>query len=251
MPLVDDDWAIDVRPVRRVRAADTARKPPPADDEEAWAWHIPAVRQILEEGLELPPGVTMLVGENGSGKSTVVEAIAMAFGFAPEGGSRNSLHSSRPSESPVWRDLVLERTAGAPRWGFFLRAETMHGFYSYLDERPGGPDPEFHALSHGESFLAILSTRFRDPGFYCLDEPEAALSFTSQLALIATLNELTERGGQVLCATHSPLLAALPGAHILEVGPWGMRSVQYDDLPLVLQWRAFLNAPEQFMRRIL
>lgn len=127
----------------------------------------------------------------------------------------------------------------------------MHGFYSYLDERPGGRDPEFHALSHGESFLAILDTRFKDPGFYCLDEPEAALSFTSQLALIATLHDVTERGGQVLCATHSPLLAALPGAHVLEVGPWGMRKAEYDDLPLVLQWRAFLSSPEQFLRRIL
>ena len=127
----------------------------------------------------------------------------------------------------------------------------MHGFYSYLDERPGGRDPEFHALSHGESFLEILNTRFKDPGFYCLDEPEAALSFTSQLALITTLHDLTSQGGQVFCATHSPLLAAIPGAHILEVGPWGMREVAYDDLPLVLQWRAFLNAPEQFLRRIL
>ena len=251
MPPVDDDWANDVRPVRRVRAVDTPRNPPPADDEEAWAWQIPAVRQILEEGWELPAGVTMLVGENGSGKSTVVEAVAMAFGFAPEGGPRNSQHSSRLSESTVWREFYLERTPGTPRWGFFLRAETMHGFYSYLDERPGGRDPEFHALSHGESFLAILDTRFKDPGFYCLDEPEAALSFTSQLALIATLHDVTERGGQVLCATHSPLLAALPGAHVLEVGPWGMRKAEYDDLPLVLQWRAFLSSPEQFLRRIL
>lgn len=251
MPLVGIDWANDVRPVRRVRASESARKAPPPDDADAWAWQIPAVQQILAEGLELPAGVTLLVGENGSGKSTVVEAVAMAFGFAPEGGSRNSQHSSRPSESTVWRDLRLERTPGTPRWGFFLRAETMHGFYSYLDERPGGRDPEFHALSHGESFLEILNTRFKDPGFYCLDEPEAALSFTSQLALITTLHDLTSQGGQVFCATHSPLLAAIPGAHILEVGPWGMREVAYDDLPLVLQWRAFLNAPEQFLRRIL
>lgn len=243
-------WVDDVRPVRKVRAATAGPRLPPSDDQAAWAWHIPAVQQILEEGWELPAGVTLLVGENGSGKSTVVEAVAMAFGFAPEGGSRNSQHSSRPSESTVWREFFLERTPGAPQWGFFLRAETMHGFYSYLDERPGGQDPEFHALSHGESFLEILNTRFKDPGFYCLDEPEAALSFTSQLALIATLQDLTQRGGQVLCATHSPLLAAIPGAHIYEVGPWGMRTADYDDLPLVLQWRAFLKSPEQFLRQI-
>lgn len=251
MPIVGADWANDVRPVRRVRAGDHAGSPPAPSHEDAWAWQIPAVRQILADGWELPPGVTFLVGENGSGKSTVVEAVAMAFGFAPEGGSRNSQHTSRPSESTVWREFVLERNPGTPRWGFFLRAETMHGFYSYLDERPGGRDPDFHALSHGESFLEILSTRFKDPGFYCLDEPEAALSFTSQLALIATLHDVTEQGGQVLCATHSPLLAAMPGANLVEVGPWGMRQADYDDLPLVLQWRAFLDAPEQFLRRIL
>lgn len=237
------DWTSDNRPVRRILGK-------PRTGEPDWAHGIPAVRQLLAEGLELVPGVNLLVGGNGSGKSTIVEAVAMAFGLSPEGGSRHSMHSSRASESRLWRDVTLERAPGAPRWGFFLRAETMHGFYSYLEDNPGGVDPQFHEMSHGESFLEILRTRFTSPGFYCLDEPEAALSFTSQLALIATLNDLVADGGQVLCATHSPLLAAMPGAAIWEVGPWGLRCTTFDDLELVLQWRAFLSDPEQFLRRL-
>ena len=78
-------------------------------------------------------------------------------------------------------------------------------------------------MSHGESFLAVLRTRFDSPGFYCLDEPEAALSFSSTLGLISVLHRIVEDGGQVLCATHSPVLAAMPGATVLEVGDWGYR----------------------------
>ena len=143
----------------------------------------------------------------------------MAFGLSPEGGSPHARHSTRGSESDLWRWVRLERAAGAPRWGFFLRAETMHGLYTYLEDIGG---PSLHEMSHGESFLEVLRTRFGSPGLYCLDEPEAALSFSAQLALVGTLHELAEGGAQILCATHSPLLAALPGATLLELGPWGI-----------------------------
>ena len=109
------------------------------------------------------------------------------------------------------------------RWGFFLRAETMHGYFTRHESFRASHDPRFHEMSHGESFLEVLRTRFDSPGLYCLDEPEAALSFSAQIALVATLHDLAASGAQVLCATHSPLLAALPGAQILEIGPWGIR----------------------------
>lgn len=245
---MDGDWALDPRPVRSVRGR-TRRNH--STEHADWAYTLPAVQQLLEQGLDLEPGVTLLVGDNGAGKSTIVEAVAMAFGLAAEGGSRNSQFSSRTSESSLWRDLVIERTPGAPRWGFFLRAETMHGFFTYLEREAPGRDSQFHEMSHGESFLEVLRTRFNTAGFYCLDEPEAALSFTSQLALITTLMEISQQGGQVLCATHSPLLAAIPGATLWEVGDWGLRRSTYEDLGLVLQWRAFFNDPEQFLRHIL
>jgi predicted ATPase len=241
---VGEAWVHDRRPVRRAVANEYAER-------DRWPATIPAVTQILDEGLDLAAGVTLLVGENGTGKSTIVEAVAMAFGLSAEGGSTHARHSTRQSESELWRWIRLERSAGAARWGFFLRAETMHGFYSYLEGRPGPHDPRFHEMSHGESFLEILRTRFDSPGLYCLDEPEAALSFSSQLALVATMHELAQGGAQMLCATHSPLLAALPGATILETGPWGLRKATYDELDLVEHWKAYLEEPMRYLRHVL
>jgi predicted ATPase len=232
--------------------ADPDRGLPPGE----WPADVPAVAQLLHEGLTLPKGVTFLVGENGSGKSTLVEGVAMAYGLGSEGGSTGSQHGTRSSESPLSRSLRLRRGLGAGRWGFFLRAETMHGFYTYLEDNPGSPkdefrqDPAFHELSHGESFLAVIRRRFDSPGFYCLDEPEAALSFTSTLSLMHSLLSLAADGGQVLCATHSPVLAALPGATLLEVGDWGYRQTTWEELELVWHWRRFLDAPEAYLRHL-
>ncbi|WP_307806984.1 AAA family ATPase [Naasia sp. SYSU D00057] len=114
-------------PVRRVEEHRLAPL-----DRGSWPATVPAVRQLLDEGLELGP-VTVLVGENGTGKSTIVEAIAMAFGLSGEGGSTAARHTTRASESPLHESLQLVRGAGASRRGFFLRAETMHGLYTYLD----------------------------------------------------------------------------------------------------------------------
>jgi predicted ATPase len=236
-----------------VRVTVDEERPLPSGE---WPATIPAVAQVLRHGLELARGVTFLVGENGSGKSTIVEAVAMAYGLGSEGGSTGSRHGTRSSESPLSRSLRLQRGLGAGRWGFFLRAETMHGFYTYLEENPGGPqdpdrqEPRFHEMSHGESFLEVLARRFDSPGFYCLDEPEAALSFTSTLGLISSLLDLAERGGQVLCATHSPVLAALPGATLLEVGEWGLRETTWERLDLVWHWRRFLTTPEAYLRHL-
>ncbi|MDA4892359.1 MULTISPECIES: AAA family ATPase [Microbacterium] len=236
------------QPVVAVSANDDA--PDPASPR--WPVSIPAVAQVLRDGLDLDPGVTFLVGENGSGKSTLVEGIAIAYGLSPEGGSRQANHRTRATESPLSDWLRIRRGVGADRWGFFLRAETMHSFYTYLEENPGtSPEPAFHEMSHGESFLALLDARFDDPGFYCLDEPEAALSFGSTLSLIAVLRRIADEGGQVLCATHSPVLAALPGATILEVGDRGLRRVEWDELELVAHWRSFLGDPSRYLRHLL
>jgi predicted ATPase len=236
--------ARDQRPVSRVVANESAER-------GRWPATIPAVAHILDDGLELGPGVTLLIGENGTGKSTIVEAIAMAFGLPSEGGSTHARHSTRATESDLWKWIRLDRSLAASRWGFFLRVETMHGFYSYLEDNPGPHDPQFHELSHGESFLEILRTRFDSPGLYCLDEPEAAMSFSAQLALIGTMHDLSNSGAQLLCATHSPLLAALPDASILELGPWGLRRTNYEALELVAHWKAYLDQPMRYLRHVL
>ena len=249
MPLRGDD--VPRHPVRRVEARAGHDLRP-----GSYPASIPAVAQVLAEGLDLGPGVTFLVGENGSGKSTIVEAVATSFGLSPEGGSTHSQHSSRPSESALAEALQLVRGAGATKWGFFLRAETMHGWYSYMESRhseiddPPNPDPAFHEMSHGESFLAVLESRFTGAGFFCLDEPEAALSFSSTLGLVAALQRVVARTGQVLCATHSPVLAAMPGARILEAGPWGLREAAWDDLDLVDHWRRYLAEPWAYLRHL-
>ncbi len=243
-----EEWLDDRRPVRRVQ-----RRPDAAYDPEAWPYRLPPVAQLLEVGLDLPAGVTFLVGENGSGKSTLVEAIATATGLNPEGGSRHALHRTRSSESPLHEAVQLVRSAGAAGWSYFLRAETMHGLYTYLEELPTGGRPRtpLHELSHGESFLEVLGQHFDRPGFYVMDEPEAALSFTSCLALVGVLDRLAGSGGQVLCATHSPLLTALPGATILELSGRGVERVEWSDLDLVGHWRRYLADPRAYLRHVL
>lgn len=246
---MDEGWSHDRRAVRHIEDR------PGADvDRSRWPFTLPPVAQLLRDGLDLPPGVTFLVGENGSGKSTLVEGVAMAFGLSPEGGSPFGRHSTRETESPLHRALRLDRGVGGPRWGFFLRAETMHGWYTFLEENPGSThraEPRYHEMSHGEGFLEVLKTRFDSAGLYVLDEPEAALSFTSCLALVGVLHDLAAHGAQVLCATHSPLLAALPGATILELDDDGYHRTSWEDLALVDHWRRYLADPRAYLRHVL
>jgi predicted ATPase len=178
----------------------------------------------------------------------------MAYGLGAEGGSKGVLHRTRESESALGDALRLVRSPGPLVASYFLRAETMHGLYTYLEQHPSSDvrgEPRFHEMSHGESFLAVLRSRFAGYGFFLLDEPESALSFRSCLALVALLDDLRQEGAQVLCAKHSPLIASLPGATILEVGEHGLRETAYDELDLVRDWRDFLAAPERYLRHLL
>lgn len=229
-------------PIRRVE-----QDPGATVDPEEWVAQIPAVRQLLDEGLDLGP-LTVFVGENGTGKSTVVEAVASVFGLNPEGGTHNARHSTQVTESPLDGYLRLVRSMGASRRGVFLRAETMHGHLGYLQsiESPG----RLNYQSHGESFLEYFSNRSGIEGVWVLDEPESALSFSSCLTLILHLQNLVSEGSQVILSTHSPMLAAVPGAEIFEFGAWGMRRAQYDELEMVQNWRLFLDAPERFLRHL-
>jgi predicted ATPase len=232
------------RPVRRVDLDAAATV-----DRSAWWARVPAVRAVLDHGLNLPPGVTFLVGENGSGKSTLIEGLAGAIGLNPEGGSRNARHQTRPSESPLGEMLRVTRGAVPRGHSYFLRAETMHGLYTYLEDLPGpNPDQKLHEQSHGEGFLDVFDRKFGGPGFYLMDEPEAALSFTSTLSLVARLADLRTEGAQLVIATHSPLLTALPGATILELGDHGIRKSPWDQLTIVANWRRFLTAPDTYLR---
>jgi predicted ATPase len=240
-------WEADDRAVRLIR-----HDPGSPVDTSRWPATVPAVEQLLCEGLELPPGLTVLVGENGSGKSTVVEMLAEAYGLNPQGGSaRAQLFHTRDSEPGAGPRLVVERGPVRPRWSYFLRADTMHSLYTYLEDNPGRRPERFHELSHGEGFLEILRTRVNQPGFYLMDEPDAPPSFTSCLGLAALLHDLAGVGSQAIVATHSPIVAAVPGAAILELGDWGIRTSRWEDLHIVSAWRRFLTDPGSYFRHLL
>jgi predicted ATPase len=182
-----------------------------------------------------------------------MEALAEACGLNPQGGSAQArLFRTRDSEPGLGAKLIVERGALRPHWSYFLRADTMHTLYSYLEDNPS-PRRErerFHELSHGEGFLEILRTRVNQPGFYLMDEPDAPLSFTSCLGLVALLSDLAQAGSQAVVATHSPIVAAVPGASILELGDWGIRSARWEDLHLVGAWRRFMAEPASYFRHL-
>lgn len=228
-------------PVRRIeeRSSDPAPR-------EQWPATIPAVRQLLDEGLDLG-ALTVFVGDNGAGKSTILEAVAEAYGLEPGGGTHNSRYRPDPSESPLAQHLQLVRSVG-PRTGVFLRAETMHQQFTYLSEI--GVAGQHNFQSHGESFIEYFSHRAGIGGLWIFDEAESALSFSGCLTLLMHIRDLLSQGAQVIISTHSPLLAALPEARIYECGPWGLRRSDYDDIELVRSWRLFLEAPSRYLRHL-
>jgi predicted ATPase len=215
-----------------------------------WPATVPAAEQLLRDGLALSGGLTILVGENGSGKSTIIEMLAEAYGLNPQGGSVLASFSTRKSEPGFGSYLTVERGAYRPRWSYFLRADTMHELYTYLEDNPGKQPERLHELSHGEGFLEMLRTRVNERGFYLMDEPDAPLSFTASLGLVALLHDLIGNGSQAVVATHSPIIAAVPGASILELGDWGIRPTTWSELELVNAWRLFLTEPDYYFRHL-
>lgn len=205
--------------------------------------------------------MTFLVGDNGTGKSTLVEALAVAAGFNPEGGSRSIRFATRATESCLGEHLVLRWGAVKPRTGFFLRAESFYNVASEierLDADPGSPPllPAYggvslHERSHGESFLDLVSHRFGPGGLYLLDEPEAALSPRGCLALLARIGDLVGQDCQFVVATHSPILLAAPGARILQIDADGqVEQVGYDQAEPVTLTRQFLADPDRFLHHL-
>ncbi|BDZ50040.1 hypothetical protein GCM10025867_22810 [Frondihabitans sucicola] len=228
--------------IDRIRVAEAVA---PRDQ---WPFTVPAVAALIGEGLAFDEQITFLVGENGSGKSTVVEALAESYGLDVRGGP-NQRYGSELPKSKLGEVLQIDRGAGGSRMvkravGFFLRAETALDVFDGLSRFDR---PEFNEASHVESFLAAFEG-FGEKGVYVLDEPEAALSFTACLSLMATLHEARAAGSQVVCATHSPILTALPGAAIIEFGDHGVRRSAWADLEVVRHWQRFLGDPERYLR---
>jgi predicted ATPase len=235
------------RPAPFVRDVTLLREKIERPDE--YPFSIPAVQAL--DGLRLS-AVTYLIGENGSGKSTILEAIAVACGFNAEGGTINFKFATRRSESELHHHLRVARV-GRPRTGFFLRAESFYNVASEV-ERLGLDaygDRSLHEQSHGESFLALMKHRFGPNGLYILDEPEAALSPSRQLSLLVRMHELVEAGSQFIVATHAPIVLAYPDATIYQLDAAGIAPVRFDDTEHVRLTRDFLNDKDRFLARLL
>jgi predicted ATPase len=228
---------------------------------DEFPFSVPAIANIEE--LRLGASVTLLAGDNGTGKSTILEAIAAAIGFAKHGGELARLGELPAVPRDVVDDLRVPLlapvlSATKPRNGYFLRAESFFNVAEFVDN--GGRfapdislygDVPLHAQSHGESFLALAANRFGADGLYLLDEPEAALSLTGALALLAIVTRAANSGAQFVIATHSPVLLAAPSAQIYELDEDGINSVAYDDLEAVRLMRGFLDAPDRYLRQIM
>ncbi len=218
---------------------------------------LPAIRHIsAEHGLTLTKPVTFFVGENGIGKSTLIEAVAVAAGFNPEGGTRNYSFSTADSHSSLHEHIRLVRGVNRHCDGFFLRAESFYNAASYLDSMDskvlrsyGGQS--LHKLSHGESFLALVENRFSADGLYILDEPEAAISPMRMLRLMADIHGLAGKGAQFIISTHSPILITLPESDIIRFSDKGLEHVDYRDTEHFQLTRTFLADPERMLRVLL
>ena len=219
--------------------------------EESYLRNIKAISGIKH--IPFDHSVTFFVGENGSGKSTLLEAIAVAYGFNPEGGTRNYNFSTYDSHSELCDAITLSRGVRRSGWGYFLRAESFYNVATKEEEYsrgPGGVPQHFHEKSHGESFLALAQNSFRENGLYLMDEPEAALSPQRQLTLLMEIDRFAKAGAQFVIATHSPILLALPGAEILSFDG-KIHPVSYEETESYQVTEMFINSREQILRRLL
>ena len=233
-------------------------------DPDAYYRDIKALSSIKE--LDFHQNITFFVGENGSGKSTLLEAIAVAYGFNPEGGSVHYNFSSNDTHTDLWKHLRIVKGIRKAKDGFFLRAESFYNVATKMEElaktTAGGimMDPAFlsgyggkplHHQSHGESFLAIVQNRFRGDGVYILDEPEAALSPQRQLTLLLYISQLAKEGSQFIIATHSPVLLGMPDAGIYSFDADSVLPIAYEDAECYQVMEMFINHRKVILDRLL
>jgi predicted ATPase len=253
-------------------------------DQSDFPFFVPAIATL--ERLELRAPVTLFVGENGTGKSTLLEALAIAAGLPAVGASSLAGDPTLEAQRKLAGQLRLSWKRRDHR-GFFLRAEDFFGFQKRVAKERGESEKELHrvdeelagsssyarglaklphrtslaesdrrygpkpdAASHGEAFLNLFAKRLVPGGLYLLDEPEAALSPQSQLGLLAMIKAAVDAGSQFIIATHAPILMATPGATILSFDAPPIRAVRFEELESVALVRDFLQAPERYLRGI-
>lgn len=220
-------------------------------EQHSYLRDIDAIRGL--ERLEFTKPVTFFVGENGSGKSTLLEAIAVAYGFNPEGGTKNYVFSTYDSHSKLCNAMRISKGYRKADWGYFLRAESFYNVATQEEEYAdiAHPSQKYHEKSHGESFLALAQNQLRANGVYIFDEPEAALSPQRQLTLLMEIYECAKRGSQFIIVTHSPILLGIPGAEILTFDEGKVHACEYEETDSYQVTEMFINNREQILSRLL
>ncbi|ALS25307.1 AAA family ATPase [Paenibacillus naphthalenovorans] len=225
----------------------------------AYPFNLPSLRELTS--LPLHPKVTYIIGENGMGKSTLLEAAAIAWGFNPEGGSLHFTFSTRSSHSELHRYIRLVRGVRKPKDGFFFRAETYYNLATNIDEmdreQSSAPpiirsygDKSLHEQSHGESFFAAFLHRFGGNGLYILDEPEAALSPFKQLSMLARIHALVNRNSQFIISTHSPILMGYPDALMYNLTDKGIEQITLEETDHYIIMKQFLLNRERMLKEL-
>lgn len=221
-------------------------------------FNIPALRSMDEYNFE--KNITFFIGDNGTGKSTLLEAIGMSCGFSIVGG--RDLTISKEKDDVSLASILKLSWLPKISNGFYFRAETFDTFANYIDElakepfdggaayRPYG-GKSLNEQSHGQAFLSFFTNRLNKKGLYLLDEPESALSPQNQLAFMRILWELDKSGqAQFIIATHSPILMAYPNAQILQFSETGIKAVQYEQTEHYNLTKDFLNNKERYFRML-
>ncbi len=231
-------------------------------DDDSYISKLPAIKYLKNNELEFKAPVTFFCGENGTGKSTLLEAIAVAFGFNPEGGTLNFCFNSYDSHSYLYKHIGLVKGYNRPKDGFFLRAESYYNVASYIEELDSisSPTPlikesyggkSLHECSHGESFMAMVQNRLGGKGLYIFDEPEAALSPQRQMTLLCEIDRLVKNDSQLIIVTHSPILLSYPNAEIYQLSENGLDLTEYKDTLTYSVTKQFLNYPERMLEILL
>ena len=219
-------------------------------DLEDYLFHIDTIQNLNQ--LHFTKNITFFVGENGTGKSTLLEAIAIAYGFNSEGGTLNYHFSTKDTHSSLHNAIHLSRGYSRPEFGYFLRAETFYNVATMSEEYQSKYLQKYlHQQSHGESFLSFIQSSMDAIGIYLLDEPEAALSPQRQLSLFIQIFEMASQGSQFIIATHSPILLAIPDACIYSFDDGYIHECQYTDTPSYQITKLFLENKDSFIDKLL
>ena len=219
--------------------------------DDSYLREIEALKDL--KTLDFNSNVTFFVGENGSGKSTLLEAMSIASGVNPEGGTKNYSFSTYDSHSELYDAVRVVRGSRKARWGYFLRAESFYNVAT-MEERyadDGHESQKYHEKSHGESFLALAQNQLRPGGLYFFDEPEAALSPQRQLTLLTEIYNCAAGGSQFIIATHSPILLGMPGAEILTFDNGLIHTCEYEDTESYQVTEMFINDRKRLLDRLL